>query len=153
MLVVPEERQLTLEDKLNYLQQVFQGLWDYRFMHRDMNHLLLSNDALHARYRTFFRRCLDKTQMIYKGLQQAGMIDIDQQGIEGLALNTWVVVTSWFSFIQCNLLGQDDQAITQDMVKGGVYQVFQLERPFLSPEYRQQIEGLQQNFVAKPDWL
>lgn len=152
-LDVPTDRQLTIEDKLNYLQKVFQGLWEYRFMHRDMEHLLMSEERLHNRYRQFFRRCQKKTEAIYQGLHDANIINIEQRELEGLALNTWVVVTSWYSFLQCNLLSDADQGITLDMLKGGIYQVFQLERPYLTDEYREQVTAMQEAFIAKPDWL
>lgn len=153
ILEVPSDRQLTVEDKVNYLRNVFQGIWEFRFIHRDMEHLLMSEQRLHARYRDFFRRCQLKTQAIYQGLNDAGIISLDGQAVEGLALNTWIVVTSWYSFLQCNLLLGADQAITQDMVQGGIYQVFQLERPYLTEEYAEQVEALQKAFVPKPDWL
>lgn len=149
----PHDRQLTLEDKLNYLQNVFQGLWEYRFIHRDMEHLLLSEERLHARYRAFFRRSQKNTEAIYEGLREANIIAIEQTELEGLALNTWIVVTSWFSFLQCNLLIEDSDGITLDMLKGGIYQIFQLERPYLTDEYRDQVQAMQEAFIPKPDWL
>jgi AcrR family transcriptional regulator len=152
-LNVPEDRQLTIEDKLNYLQKVFQGLWEYRFIHRDMEHLLMGEERLHARYREFFRRCQKKTEAIYQGLHDANIINIEQRDLEGLALNTWIVVTSWFSFLQCNLLSNSEQSITLDMLKGGIYQIFQLERPYLTDQYREKVEAMQEAFIPKPDWL
>lgn len=149
----PRGRLLTLEDKLNYLQNVFQGLWEYRFIHRDMEHLLLSEERLHARYRSFFRRSQKNTEAIYEGLREANIIDIEQTELEGLALNTWIIVTSWFSFLQCNLLIEDNDGITLDMLKGGVYQIFLLERPYLTDEYRDQVQAMQEAFIPKPDWL
>ncbi len=152
-LQVPTNRQLTVEDKLNYLQKVFQGLWEFRFIHRDMEHLLLSEEQLHSRYREFFRRCQKNTKEIYLGLREAGIIEITNQNLEGLALNTWIVVTSWFSFLQCNLLLDPNENITLDMLKGGIYQIFQLEHPYLTDEYREQVEAMQEAFIPKPDWL
>lgn len=152
-LFVPTDRTLTVEDKLNYLQKVFQGLWEFRFIHRDMEHLLLAEERLHSRYRDFFRRCQKNTEGIYEGLRDANIIKIDQRDIEGLALNTWIVVTSWFSFLQCNFLVDENESITLEMLKGGIYQIFQLERPYLTDEYREQVEAMQAAFIPKPDWL
>jgi len=152
-LDVPTGRKLTIEDKLNYLQKVFQGLWEYRFIHRDLEHLVIAEERLHARYRDFFRRCQQKTEAIYLGLSDSNIINIEQRDLEGLALNTWIVVTSWFSFLQCNLLSDPNENITLDMLKGGIYQIFQLERPYLSDEYRERVEAMQQAFIPKPEWL
>jgi AcrR family transcriptional regulator len=152
-LDVPTGRKLTIEDKLNYLQKVFQGLWEYRFIHRDLEHLVIAEERLHARYRDFFRRCQQKTEAIYLGLSDSNIINIEQRDLEGLALNTWIVVTSWFSFLQCNLLSDPNENITLDMLKGGIYQIFQLERPYLSDEYRERVEAMQEAFIPKPEWL
>jgi AcrR family transcriptional regulator len=152
-LELPLGRELTVEDKINYLQKVFQGLWEYRFIHRDMEHLLLVEERLHSRYRDFFRRCQKNTEGIYQGLRNANIIVLDDRDLEGLALNTWIVVTSWFSFLQCNLLADKYESITLEMLKGGIYQVFQLERPYLSDEYRERVETMQAAFIPKPDWL
>lgn len=152
-LDVPIDRKLTIEDKINYLQKVFQGLWEFRFIHRDMEHLLLGDERLHTLYRAFFRRTQLKTEAIYQGLHDANIININRRDIEGLALNTWVIVTNWYSFLQCNLLLSENESITQDMLKGGIYQIFQLERSYLTDEYRERVEAMQEAFIPKPAWL
>ena len=68
-------------------------------------------------------------------------------------MSTWIVVTSWFSFLQCNLLSGGESVITQDMLKGGIYQVFSLERPYLTPEHRDDVLALQRAFIPRPDWM
>ena len=152
-LAVPTERKLTIEDKHNYLQNVFQGIWEFRFIHRDMEHLISGEDRLHARYRGLFRRCQKNTEAIYQSLSEANIITIEQRDVEGLALNAWIVVTSWFSFLQSSLLTGSNENITLDMLRGGIYQVFQLERPYLSDEYRERVEAMQEAFIPKPEWL
>jgi AcrR family transcriptional regulator len=152
-LAVPTERKLTIEDKHNYLQNVFQGLWEFRFIHRDMEHLISGEDRLHARYRDLFRRCQKNTEAIYQSLSEANIITIEQRDVEGLALNAWIVVTSWFSFLQSSLHTGSNENITLDMLRGGIYQVFQLERPYLSDEYRERVEAMQEAFIPKPEWL
>lgn len=153
ILQVPEGRPLQPLDKLNYLQAVFQGLWDYRFMHRDMEHLLLADQTMHARYRDFFRICLERVERIFRGLAEAGIIAVSEEEVSGLALNTWIVVTSWFSFLRCNLLTDEAEAISPELLQGGIYQVFALERPYLTEQYRAVMNELQQRFMPRPAWL
>lgn len=152
-LELPKDRHLTVEDKLRYLEKIFQGLWEYRFIHRDMEHLLLSDSALHSRYREFFRRCQQKIEDIYQGLHDAHIICINPAELKGLALNTWIVVTSWYSFLQCSLLVRESDNITLDTLKGGIYQIFQLERPYITDRYRDHLKKVQEEFIPKPDWL
>ena len=46
-----------------------------------------------------------------------------------------------------------EQSITLDMLKGGIYQIFQLERPYLTDQYREEVQAMQEAFIPKPDWL
>ena len=43
--------------------------------------------------------------------------------------------------------------ITQDMLQGGIYQVFSLERPYLTPDHRDDVLALQRAFIPRPDWM
>ncbi len=153
ILALPEGRVIETQDKLRYLTDVFNELWAYRFMHRDMEHLLSADPELHKRYREFFSHCLTQIEKIFLALSGAGILSANEQDCQDLALSTWIVVTSWFSFLQCNLLSGDESVITQDMLQGGIYQVFSLERPYLTPEHRDDVLALQQAFIPRPDWL
>jgi len=69
----PQGRAATVEDKRFYLKELLSAMWRYRFLHRDLEHLLDSDPELAARYRRFshalrdsgrgdlrrFRRCRD----------------------------------------------------------------------------------------------
>lgn len=153
ILQVPQNRALQPLDKLNYLQAIFRGLWDFRFMHRDMEHLLLEDAELHARYRQFFRTCQLRVQAIFRGLGEAGIIRVNEDDVAALALNTWIVVTSWFSFLRCNLLSDDGDSISPELLQAGIYQVFTLERPYLTDEYREVMNQLQTTFIPRPPFL
>lgn len=145
-LVLPEGRALTVSDKISYLNAVFEGLWQFRFLHRDMEHLLASNEELHQRYQAFFKRCLRKTESIYLGLNEAGIIQGAEEDLKALALNTWILVTSWFSFLHTNMLVQSPEQITKELLQAGVRQVFALETPYLTDAYRDEVLAMQEQF-------
>ena len=134
-LQLPQDRQITVNDKLVYLQKIFQGLWDYRFLHRDLQHLLQNDPDLHKRYNTFFKRCLDRTEAIYLALRDANIIQANDDDIRAVALNTWILVTSWFGFMHTNLLVSEANEESRELLNAGIYQIFALERPYLTPEY------------------
>jgi AcrR family transcriptional regulator len=151
-LSLPEGRSIEPGDKLRYLTGVFNEIWAYRFMHRDMEHLLEADPALHEEYRAFFRLCLTRIEAIFTALGEAGILSVTKQDCHDLALNTWIIVTSWFSFLKCHLPVQTQNGITQDMLKGGIYQIFCLERPYLTAEHKDEMLALQQSFIPQPDW-
>lgn len=49
----PEGRMATVEDKRFYLKELLAAMWNYRFLHRDLEHLLDSDQELASRYRRF----------------------------------------------------------------------------------------------------
>ena len=141
-LQLPEGRELTVNDKLIYLQAIFQGLWDYRFLHRDLQHLLQNDPDLHKRYNDFFKRCLSRTELIYMALRSAEIIAANDEEVRSLALNTWILVTSWFGFMHTNLLVSDAQEESRELLNAGVYQIFALERPFLTEQYQEPVAAI-----------
>jgi len=141
-LQLPEGRDLTVNDKLIYLQAIFQGLWDYRFLHRDLQHLLQNDPGLHKRYNDFFKRCLSRTELIYMALRSAKIIAANDEEVRSLALNTWILVTSWFGFMHTNLLISDAQEESRELLNAGVYQIFALERPFLTEQYKEPVAAI-----------
>lgn len=145
-LRMPQGRALEINDKVNYLTAVFEGLWAFRFLHRDLQHLLQSDERLHRRYNAFFQRCLSRTQDIYFGLNQAGIINASDDEIKALALNTWIVVTSWFSFLHTNLLVDGTRKESKELLKSGIYQIFSLERPYLTAHYQDEVAHLAAQF-------
>lgn len=145
-LQLPSDRALVLQDKLDYLLKIFKGLWDYRFLHRDMEHLLMADPQLQRHYQQFFKVCIQQIEAIFNGLCASGVLQMTAAEVSALALNTWIVVTSWFSFLRCTLAGENAQSISPEMVKGGIYQIILLERPYLTEQYRQSMQQLQQGF-------
>lgn len=149
-LTIPEGRPLEINDKLVYLATAFQGLWDYRFLHRDLQHLLHSDPELQKRYNAFFKRCLEQVTKIYFGLRDVGVIVASDEDIRALALNTWIIVTSWFGFLHTNLL-DDEQKESRELLNAGIHQIFSLERPYLTEEYIEPVEKLVQSLGSSLD--
>jgi len=152
-LQVPTDRALNINDKLTYLQSIFQGLWDFRFLHRDLQHLLQNDEELHKRYNIFFKRCLKSTQDIYFGLRESGMLNASDADLRALALNTWILVTSWFGFIHSNLLIENEQEESRELLNAGIYQIFAMERPFLKEEFREPVAKLVEQLGLSLDQL
>ncbi len=57
MLSLPEDRPLTTNDKINYFQVLSGQLWSYRFIHRDVYHLVESNED----FKRFIHGLLDRS--------------------------------------------------------------------------------------------
>jgi AcrR family transcriptional regulator len=144
-LTLPEglsvEGNVTLQDKFAVMLGVFESLWHSRFIHLNLSQLLSNSPMLKSRYRDFYQRCLTKLDRVYEGLNKSGIITISPEQRRGLVTNTWINVTAWFAFLQSCVL-EEGQQISKNMVEGGMYQVLQLESPYINQAYQADIAAL-----------
>ena len=137
----PAGRALTVADKTYYLEALLAAMWHYRFLHRDLEHLLDSDSELAARYRLFAGHCLQQAQAIYQGFVEAGILVMQPEEIEALTLNSWIILTSWVRFL-CSMR-PDDAPLSEELLRRGIYQVLALESGYVSPAARDEVRTLQ----------
>jgi len=140
----PSDRVLTIADKAFLLEALLMALWQYRFLHRDMQHLLAADQPLAERYQALATRCLANAQAIYQGFADAGILCMDTASIEALALNSWVILTAWIPFI-CSLQSASTD-LTPGMLRRAIYQVLMLEREYVSAQARPEVDALLQEY-------
>lgn len=144
LLQRPSNRLLTMADKALLLEALLKALWHYRFLHRDMQHLLAADNELAERYQALAQRCLHNAQAIYQGFADAGILQLDSDSIEALALNAWVILTAWLPFI-CSVQPASVE-LSPAMLRRAIYQVLMLEREYVSAEARPEVEALLQKY-------
>ncbi|MDC0662256.1 TetR/AcrR family transcriptional regulator [Marinobacter sp. SS21] len=149
-LQIPDDRELTIEDMKFYLESVFNGLWSYRFFHRDLEFLLDSDQRLRQDYREFTNRCLDAINRIFVGLAAAGMIQAPSDELRrAMSLNVWLVITNWMAFLKTAHGTEMDSSLSITRMKQGIYQVLTLEIPYLTPDFHDRVMALREQY--RPD--
>lgn len=145
LLMAPDDRLLTYADKLGYFEGILDNMWEYRFLHRDLEHLLGDNPSLQERYQGFGRRVMVQGQRIYERLSESGLVEADAEAVEALILNIWVIVTSWISFLHTSgIFGSG--VISRDLLKRGIYQIIQLEAPYLRGEAQEKLAEMKARY-------
>lgn len=124
-LRLPPEREMQVQDKALYLEALLGAMWDYRFLHRDLEGLLDANPQLAQRYQAFAGRCLRHARAIYQGFVDAGILLMDPAQVEDIALNAWIIITSWVRFLSTSGIRSD--RLSEALLCRGVYQVLVLE--------------------------
>jgi len=151
-VVLPEERLLTFKDTVRYFEMIFQGLWDYRFLHRDLEHLLNENDALREQYLTFSLITMSAGKDIIKGMNTSGIIKANTTEIDALLLNLWVILTSWSSFLQSiDVQNAMPGAMDPWALKRGIYQVICLIEPYGTDAARLDLPELKASYLGGVD--
>ncbi|TDT40310.1 TetR family transcriptional regulator [Halospina denitrificans] len=146
-LRVPRDRTLTIEDQMFYLESVFDGLWYYRFFHRDLEYLLTTDERLRMDYREFTFQCLTEVRAVLQGLEDAGILHPhSDQEQEAMALNVWLVVTNWMAFLKTARADGGNDATSQQELKQGIYQVLTLQLPYLTDSYYDQMAAIRERY-------
>lgn len=146
LLVVPEDRLLTVQDKLNYFHALCSQFWKFRFLHRDIHHLIEASDDLKKRYPVFAASVMRQGKRIYEGFVRADLMQATPAEIEALIINVWIVLTNWsnFLFMSGHLARAD--VIDKRWVRQGLRQMVFLEGPYLKGEGRLIFEELLQTY-------
>ncbi|MEI1690825.1 TetR/AcrR family transcriptional regulator [Acinetobacter nosocomialis] len=142
MLSLPEDRPLTTNDKINYFQVLSGQLWSYRFIHRDVYHLVESNEDFKKIYPRFAGQVMQQGQRIYQAFVDAGLMKMTASEIEALIINLWIVLTNWTNFLYMSGHISDNNHLEEKWVWQALRQMVFLEGPYLMGESRATYEQL-----------
>lgn len=149
MLSLPEDRPLTTNDKINYFQVLSGQLWNYRFIHRDVYHLVESNEDFKKIYPRFAGQVMQQGQRIYQAFVDAGLMKMTPSEIEALIINLWIVLTNWTNFLYMSGHISDNNHLEEKWVWQALRQMVFLEGPYLMGESRATYEQLLESLDRK----
>ena len=146
-LKVPENRVIQLHDLIAYLDAVFNGLWAYRFLHRDLEHLLANDERLRDDYRHFTLYCLSSIKQIAIALEDSEIyVPLREEQRDSTALNTWLIVTNWMTFLKSVHEEGSERIVNREAIKHGVFLVLDYLAPYIREDKREIIRTLQTEY-------
>lgn len=145
MLALPPERPLTTSDKVQYFQVLSNQLWVYRFIHRDIHHLVEYNEEFAKIYPRFSGQVMQQGQRIYRAFVDAGLMKMTDSEIEALIINLWIVLTNWTNFLFMSGHISDNSHLEEKWVWQALRQMVFLEGPYLLGDSRQTYEQILQS--------
>jgi len=142
-LLVPEGRLPDLEDVWMQLHLVFECMWNYRFLYRDLVDILSRNRKLKAHFARILDRAAISAAAVLRGLAEAGIVRATADEIRATAENILLVATFWLNF---NIVRNARADSSQDDLTRGIYQVMLLIAPFLRDAERAHLNTLAQAY-------
>ncbi len=142
-LHVPADRLPNLEDVWLQLHLVFECMWDYRFLYRDLVDILSRDRKLQAHFARILNRAATSAGEVLKGLATAGIVRATPDEIRALAENILLVATFWLNF---NIVRTMRAESSQDDLARGIYQVMLLIAPFMRDAERAHLNTLAQAY-------
>ncbi len=132
-----------VEDAWLFFHMLFELIWQYRFLYRDLNDLLSKNRRLETHFQAVLKNKGRAVQGLLDGLSRNAVVQIT--GAEAAPVSTAMVVvlTYWLSF---EYVREPRKALEPESAAGslarGAYHVLSLLLPYLEPASRAHLHQL-----------
>jgi AcrR family transcriptional regulator len=97
-LLAAAEGVRNIEDAWLFFHMLFELIWQYRFLYRDLNDLLSKNRRLETHFQFVLKNKGKAVRQLLDGLSAGGAIHIDSRESASVATAMVVVLTYWLSF-------------------------------------------------------
>ena len=141
-LAAPDGRLPGLEDVWLQLHLVFECIWDYRFLYRDLVDILSRNRRLRMRFARILRRADEQAHAVMRGLLQAEVMRASADEVDAASTNILVIATFWLNYAAAR--GDKDE---QTSIRDGIVQVMMLIAPFLRDAERVHLNTLTRAYL------
>ena len=132
-----------VEDAWFFMHTLFELIWQYRFLYRDLNDLLSKNRRLETHFQSVLKNKTRSVKALLDSMSRAGAVRIDSREVEATATSMVVVLTYWLSFEYVrdprNAL---EPGSAQVALLRGAHHVLNLLTPYLEPGQRAHLQSL-----------
>jgi AcrR family transcriptional regulator len=87
-----------VEDAWFFMHTLFELIWQYRFLYRDLNDLLSKNRRLETHFQWVLKNKTRAIRSMLDGMGRAGALAIDSREVDATATSMVVVLTYWLSY-------------------------------------------------------
>ena len=140
-----------VEDAWFFMHTLFELIWQYRFLYRDLNDLLSKNRRLETHFQTILKNKARAARTMLDGMGRADTLHIDSRELEAIATSMVVVLTYWLSF---EYVRDPRRALEPESAQAalmrGAHHVLNLLMPYLETGQRAHLLQLVSAYVAAP---
>lgn len=138
-----------VEDAWFFMHSLFELIWRYRFLYRDLNDLLTKNRHLETQVQQMLAEKAHAIRALVGGLSQCGHLSIDPREVDALAHSMVVVLTFWLNYEYArNPRSALEPEQAQGALMRGAYHTLRLLAPYLAPEQRQHLLALSEAYAG-----
>jgi AcrR family transcriptional regulator len=87
-----------VEDAWFFMHSLFELIWQYRFLYRDLNDLLSKNRRLETHFQFVLKNKTRAVTVLLESMNRSGALQMDPREMEPTATSMVVVLTYWLSF-------------------------------------------------------
>jgi AcrR family transcriptional regulator len=137
-----------VEDAWLFFHMLFELIWDYRFLYRDLNDLLSKNRRLETHFQFVLKNKGKAVQNVLDGLARHSAMRIGARDIEPVATAMVVVLTYWLSYeyVRDPRNALEPESAGAALLRGA-FHVLSLLAPYLEPAQREHLHALVGNYT------
>ncbi|MEM7739018.1 MAG: TetR/AcrR family transcriptional regulator, partial [Deinococcota bacterium] len=133
--VLPEARQLNLEDLQNLFVRLFTLLWQFRFFDREQLSLMRRDPLLAARYQEIQAQRLGEQERYFQRYIDDGvLITEDPDHYRSLITACWILSNNWLGFVEMS-----GETVKPDHIYRGIDMIFVVISPYLATSHQQNL--------------
>jgi AcrR family transcriptional regulator len=138
-----------VEDAWLFFHMLFELIWQYRFLYRDLNDLLSKNRRLETHFQFVLKNKSRAVQQVLDALASGSTMRIDRRQAEPAANAMVVVLTYWLSY---EYVRDPRKALEPEnagaALARGAYHVLCLLMPYLDPASQEHLHMLAGEYVS-----
>ncbi|MCK6419995.1 MAG: TetR/AcrR family transcriptional regulator [Burkholderiaceae bacterium] len=129
-----------VEDAWLFFHMLFELIWRYRFLYRDLNDLLSKNRRLETHFQFVLKNKSRAVRSVLDGLTRGRAVRIDTREAEAAASAMVVVLTYWLSYeyVRDPRKALEPESAAAALARGA-YHVLSLLMPYLDEQSREHL--------------
>ncbi len=132
-----------VEDAWFFMHSLFELIWQYRFLYRDLNDLLSKNRRLETHFQFVLKNKTRSVIAMLDSMGRSGAMQMDSREVEATATSMVVVLTYWLSY---EYVRDPRKALEPESAQAalmrGAHHVLNLLAPYLEQGQRAHLLGL-----------
>ena len=139
-----------IEDAWLFFHMLFELIWQYRFLYRDLNDLLSKNRRLETHFQFVLKHKSHAVRTVLDALAMESAMHIERRQQEAVANAMVVVLTYWLSYeyVRDPRKALEPENAGAAMARGA-YHVLSLLMPYLDPASQEHLQSLVGDYQAQ----
>jgi AcrR family transcriptional regulator len=140
-----------VEDAWLFFHMLFELIWQYRFLYRDLNDLLSKNRRIETHFQYVLKEKTQAVQRVLAGLGRGNAVRLTASEAESVATAMVVVSTYWLSYeyVRDPRHALEPENAGAALLRGASH-VLSLLAPYFEPAQKQHLMGLAQAYSKPP---
>jgi AcrR family transcriptional regulator len=139
-----------VEDAWLFFHMLFELIWSYRFLYRDLNDLLSKNRRLETHFQSVLKGKRGAVRSVINGLARTSAVRMDTRDAEPVATAMVVVLTYWLSYeYVCDPRNALEPASAGAALARGAHHTLTLLMPYLDTDSREHLHKLASAYQSR----